>query len=62
MALSPHSSIPPPRSGAASVVVKGRLYMFGGYGGGTYDSFLIHVFHCDGTLTTSYNFIFDCLQ
>lgn len=25
----PGSSIPPPRSGAASVVVKGRLYMFG---------------------------------
>jgi len=28
-------SVPPPRSGAASVVVKGVLYMFGGYGGGT---------------------------
>jgi Kelch motif/Galactose oxidase, central domain len=27
--------VPPPRSGAASVVVKGRLYIFGGYGGGT---------------------------
>jgi Kelch motif len=27
--------IPPPRSGAASVVVQGRLYVFGGYGGGT---------------------------
>jgi N-acetylneuraminic acid mutarotase len=27
--------VPPPRSGAASVVVKGRLYVFGGYGGGT---------------------------
>lgn len=27
--LSPTSCIPPPRSGAASVVVKGRLYMFG---------------------------------
>ncbi|KAL7566207.1 hypothetical protein ACA910_011278 [Epithemia clementina (nom. ined.)] len=26
---------PPPRSGAASVVVCGRLYIFGGYGGGT---------------------------
>jgi len=26
---------PPPRSGAASVVVRDRLYMFGGYGGGT---------------------------
>ena len=28
-------SIPPPRSGAASIVVKGKLYVFGGYGGGT---------------------------
>jgi Kelch motif len=28
-------SLPPPRSGAASVVVKGKLYIFGGYGGGT---------------------------
>jgi hypothetical protein len=27
--------VPPPRSGAASVVVQGRLYLFGGYGGGT---------------------------
>jgi Kelch motif len=27
--------LPPPRSGAASVVVKGKLYVFGGYGGGT---------------------------
>jgi Kelch motif len=27
--------VPPPRSGAASVVVKGKLYVFGGYGGGT---------------------------
>jgi hypothetical protein len=27
------SVIPPPRSGAASVVVNGRLYCFGGYGG-----------------------------
>jgi len=26
---------PPPRSGAASVVVQGKLYVFGGYGGGT---------------------------
>jgi N-acetylneuraminic acid mutarotase len=26
---------PPPRSGAASVVVNGKLYVFGGYGGGT---------------------------
>eukprot|EP00984_Skeletonema_dohrnii_P011099 scaffold4403_cov164-Skeletonema_dohrnii-CCMP3373.AAC.5 len=47
MALSPHSSIPPPRSGAASVVVKGRLYMFGGYGGGT------------GRLDDFYQFSFD---
>ena len=29
VALSPTSCVPPPRSGAASVVVKGRLYMFG---------------------------------
>lgn len=29
------SLVPPPRSGAASVVVNGRLYCFGGYGGGT---------------------------
>jgi len=29
------SVVPPRRSGAASVVVKGKLYMFGGYGGGT---------------------------
>lgn len=28
-------TVPPPRSGAASVVVKGQLYVFGGYGGGT---------------------------
>lgn len=28
-------NIPPPRSGAASIVVKGKLYVFGGYGGGT---------------------------
>ena len=28
-------NVPPPRSGAASVVVKGKLYIFGGYGGGT---------------------------
>jgi hypothetical protein len=27
--------LPPARSGAASVVVKGRLFIFGGYGGGT---------------------------
>lgn len=27
--LPPGSAVPPPRSGAASVVVKGRLYMFG---------------------------------
>uniref|UniRef100_A0A7S2L7C8 BTB domain-containing protein n=1 Tax=Leptocylindrus danicus TaxID=163516 RepID=A0A7S2L7C8_9STRA len=29
------SNIPHPRSGAASVIVKKKLYMFGGYGGGT---------------------------
>ncbi|KAL7430500.1 hypothetical protein ACHAXM_002249 [Skeletonema potamos] len=47
MSLSPHSSIPPPRSGAASVVVQGRLYMFGGYGGGTgrLDDFYQFDFH-----------------
>jgi len=33
--LSHDSIIPPPRSGAASVVVQGKLYVFGGYGGGT---------------------------
>lgn len=33
--ISPPGLVPPPRSGAASVVVKGRLYIFGGYGGGT---------------------------
>jgi leucine-zipper-like transcriptional regulator 1 len=27
--------VPPPRSGAASVVVQDKLYVFGGYGGGT---------------------------
>ena len=27
--------VPPPRSGAASVIVGGKLYLFGGYGGGT---------------------------
>eukprot|EP00591_Stephanopyxis_turris_P014526 CAMPEP_0195540988 /NCGR_PEP_ID=MMETSP0794_2-20130614/50854_1 /TAXON_ID=515487 /ORGANISM="Stephanopyxis turris, Strain CCMP 815" /LENGTH=593 /DNA_ID=CAMNT_0040675071 /DNA_START=14 /DNA_END=1792 /DNA_ORIENTATION=+ len=41
------SKLPPPRSGAASVVVKGRLYMFGGYGGGT------------GRLDDFYSFSFD---
>ena len=30
--LSHDSIIPPPRSGAASVVVQGKLYVFGGYG------------------------------
>jgi hypothetical protein len=34
-ACADSSRAPPPRSGAASVVVKGRLYVFGGYGGGT---------------------------
>ena len=29
------SCLPPPRSGAASVVLKDKLYMFGGFGGGT---------------------------
>jgi len=47
VSLSPMSSVPPPRSGAASVVVKGRLYMFGGYGGGT------------GRLDDFYSFSFD---
>lgn len=47
MVLSPDSSIPPPRSGAASVVVAQRLYMFGGYGGGT------------GRLDDFYQFSFD---
>lgn len=32
--LSPSSTVvPPPRSGAASVVVQRKLYLFGGYGG-----------------------------
>ena len=31
----PQHQLPPPRSGAASVVVKGKLFVFGGYGGGT---------------------------
>jgi Kelch motif len=35
MPPSPNGIVPPPRSGAASVVVKGRMYVFGGYGGGT---------------------------
>ena len=30
--LSHDSIVPPPRSGAASVVVQGKLYVFGGYG------------------------------
>ena len=35
-----HGQIPGPRSGAASVVVGNRLYMFGGYGGsGRLDDF-----------------------
>uniref|UniRef100_A0A7S2XIU6 BTB domain-containing protein n=1 Tax=Attheya septentrionalis TaxID=420275 RepID=A0A7S2XIU6_9STRA len=33
--LNPCSAMPPQRSGAASVVVKGKLFVFGGYGGGT---------------------------
>ncbi|GKY99247.1 hypothetical protein MPSEU_000880000 [Mayamaea pseudoterrestris] len=38
--------IPPPRSGAASVVVNGKLYCFGGYGGGTgrLDDFYCYTF------------------
>lgn len=32
--VKPIGTIPPPRSGAASVVVRGILYIFGGYGGG----------------------------
>jgi hypothetical protein len=47
VALPPNTPLPPPRSGAASVVVKGRLYMFGGYGGGT------------GRLDDFYSFSFD---
>mmetsp|Transcript_33785 Transcript_33785/g.62533 ORF Transcript_33785/g.62533 Transcript_33785/m.62533 type:complete len:627 (-) Transcript_33785:73-1953(-) len=45
--VNPSGCLPPPRSGAASVVVKGRLYMFGGYGGGT------------GRLDDFYSFSFD---
>jgi len=41
------SCLPPPRSGAASVVVRGKLFMFGGYGGGT------------GRLDDFYSFSFD---
>ena len=33
--LQPAGEIPPARSGAASVIVDGKLYIFGGYGGGT---------------------------
>jgi N-acetylneuraminic acid mutarotase len=35
MAVAADAPVPPPRSGAASVVVKGKLYIYGGYGGGT---------------------------
>eukprot|EP00547_Thalassionema_nitzschioides_P000425 CAMPEP_0194203698 /NCGR_PEP_ID=MMETSP0156-20130528/3401_1 /TAXON_ID=33649 /ORGANISM="Thalassionema nitzschioides, Strain L26-B" /LENGTH=561 /DNA_ID=CAMNT_0038929497 /DNA_START=35 /DNA_END=1717 /DNA_ORIENTATION=+ len=45
--LSLTSCLPPPRSGAASVVVRGKLFMFGGYGGGT------------GRLDDFYSFSFD---
>ena len=45
--LPPGGIVPPRRSGAASVVVKGKLYMFGGYGGGT------------GRLDDFYSFSFD---
>ena len=39
--VSPRSTeVPPPRSGAASVVVGGKLYVFGGYGGGGSDRFI----------------------
>lgn len=43
------SVVPPRRSGAASVVVKGKLYMFGGYGGGTgrLDDFYSYSFESD---------------
>lgn len=39
--------VPPPRSGAASVVVQDKLYVFGGYGGGTgrLDDFYAFDFH-----------------
>ena len=33
--LNPSGELPPPRSGAASVIVDGKLYIFAGYGGGT---------------------------
>ena len=33
--LHRHPRIPPPRSGAASVVLNSKLYLYGGYGGGT---------------------------
>ncbi len=33
--INSRGAIPPARSGAASVVVQGTLYIFGGYGGGT---------------------------
>jgi len=33
--VNAHGSIPPARSGAASVIVGNKLYMFGGYGGET---------------------------
>merc|ERR1719183_1130483 len=47
--MSAGGSLPPPRSGAASVVVKGKLYMFGGYGGGTgrLDDFYSYRFDTD---------------
>ena len=35
MVVAGNAPSPPPRSGAASVVVKGKLFIFGGYGGGT---------------------------
>lgn len=33
--VSSQHARPMPRSGAASVVVRGKLYVFGGYGGGS---------------------------
>jgi len=45
-----NQTAPPPRSGAASVVVKGRLYVFGGYGGGT------------GRLDDFYSYCFETAQ
>ena len=43
--MSPESTIPPPRSGAASVVVQGKLYMFG-----------VSHFNCNGIDQSKNNF------